>query len=105
MSPGNWPQPGRRHAPDSSDQCLLSQQDLYLLLSILAITVADLTAVGEERQVHHTGWAPRPRGRKGSLMKRRLVSGSASVIRVVLQKEVMAVLTIPLKDLFRVGKS
>ena len=66
--------------------------------------MADLTAVEEEKQVHHRGWAPRPRGRKGSLMYRRLVRGSASVIRVALQKEVMAVLTRTLKDLFRGGE-
>ena len=66
MSPGTSPQPGRQHAPVSHVQCLLSQHDLYRPLSILAITVADLTAVEEELHVHQSGWAPRPRGRKGS---------------------------------------
>ena len=28
-SPGTRPQPGRRQAPDSCDQCLLSQHDRY----------------------------------------------------------------------------
>ena len=37
-------------------------------------------------------------------MKRSLVRGSASAIRVALQKEVMTVLTTNLKDLFRGGE-
>ena len=88
-----WPQPGSQHAPDSSVQCLLSQHERYLPLNILAITVADLTAVEEEKQVHHSGWAPQPRGRKGSLRKCRLLRVWASAIREALQKEIMAVLT------------
>ena len=54
-SPGTWPHPGRRQAPDSWVQCLLSQHDLYLPLIIFPITVADLTAEDEELQVHQIG--------------------------------------------------
>ena len=54
-SPGTWPQPGRRQAPDSWVQCLLSQHDRYRPLSILAITVADRTAEEEELHVHQRG--------------------------------------------------
>ena len=72
-SPGTWPHPGRRQAPDSWVQCLLSQHDLYLPLSIFPITVAFLLlrkrssrstkvdehpARGEEREVANSaGWS------------------------------------------------
>ena len=44
----------------------LAPHDWYLPLNILSITVADLTAVEEDKQVHNSGWAPPPRERKGS---------------------------------------
>ena len=62
-------------------------------VSSSSMTVADLTAEGEEEQVHHTGWAPCPRGRKCSRKYRRLVRGLASAIRDFLQKEDIAFLT------------
>ena len=47
-------------------------------LSILAWTVAARTAVGEEPQVVHRGWAPRPRGMKEGRRKMRLGRACAS---------------------------
>ena len=66
--------------------------------------MADLTAEEEEKQVHHRGCAPHPRGRKWSLMYLRLVKDSASAIREVLQKEQMAALTSSLYAFFGGGE-
>ena len=62
------------------------------------------TAEEEEKQVHHSGWAPHPRGRKWSLIYLRLGRDSASTKRELLQKEVMAVLTSDFKAFFGGGE-
>ena len=64
MFPGEIPQPGSLHAPLSSVQWRRSQQERYRPDNIFACTVAALTALGEEPQVHQTGCGPDPSGRK-----------------------------------------
>ena len=95
-SPGATPQPGRRQAPDSWVQWRLSQQDLYLPLSILAWTVAALTADGEDPQVCHRGCAPWPGGRKANFMYLRLLRLPAWRMRCSCQKQQMAFFTLTL---------
>ena len=83
-------QEGRRQAPDSPVQCLWSQSVLYRPLIIRAWTVAARTAVAEEPQVVHRGWAPEPRGIKEGRRNWRLGRASASATSLLRQYVVTA---------------
>ena len=88
-------QAGRRHAPDSPVQCLLSQSVLYLPLNIRACTVAARTEVAEQPQVVLKGWVPQPRGIKEGRRNWRLGKALASETNFLCQKAVMARRTAP----------
>ena len=52
---GTWPHPSSLNTPGSPVQWRRSQQERYLPDNILIWTVAALTALDEDPQVHQTG--------------------------------------------------